>query len=65
MEIFGLNISLGKAKETPAPTEQKDFHGFRAVNTEGLDLSKPLLTITIVAHCDLWNLANPIFTLRF
>jgi hypothetical protein len=43
MEIFGLNISLGKAKEKPAPTEQKDFHGFRAVNTEGLDLSKPFV----------------------
>lgn len=43
MEIFGLNITLGKAKETPAPTEQKDFHGFRAVNTEGLDLSKPFV----------------------
>ena len=43
MEIFGLNISLGKAKETPASTEQKDFHGFRAVNTEGMDLSKPFV----------------------
>lgn len=43
MKILGLEIKLGSQKETESSTENRDFQGFRAVNTEGLDLSKPFV----------------------